>query len=169
MQSRRNMQDLTTPRGSLARAPSALRSGLGSWVSDHHDYVWARLPFVVSMAAAVARARGDTMSRELTDGLRQLYTALVSHLDREERFFERPGRTNAVEWVGADLHADHLAVCSMLASIRDVAAPLFSTRKDASPRERALCDELARLDAHLSTQIELEELFVIDQLEGWIK
>jgi iron-sulfur cluster repair protein YtfE (RIC family) len=142
-----------------------MRSALDTWVSDHHDYVWARLPFVVPMAAAVAHARRDAMSRELADKLHELYTSLVLHLDREERFFDRGGSTSAVEWVGADLHADHLAVCSMLSRIRDLAAPLF-TRKDASPLERTLCNELARLDAHISTQIELEELFVIEQLEG---
>lgn len=137
--------------------------GLDRWVSDHHDYVWARMPFVVPMAAAVARRRNDPRSHELADALRVLYRSLVAHLDREERFFEKAGRANAVDWVGADLHADHLMVCTMLDRIRELAASLH---EGTSPLERELYAELARLDAHLSTQIEIEELIVIDQLEG---
>ncbi len=140
--------------------------GLGRWVSDHHDYVWARMPFVVPMAAAVARRRNDAMAQELADTLRLLYASLVAHLDREERFFARSGRANAVEWVGADLHADHMMVGSMLDRIRQLATSLLAKHESSSPLERGLYAELACLDAHLSTQMELEELIVIDQLEG---
>ena len=123
-------------------------------VANHHDYVWARLPFVVPMAIAAARRRGDRTTRELARLIVELQPLLLGHLDREEALLAH--RASATTRMRDGMHADHLAVIALIDHIRFVAAE-YQARAGADPTERALYLELARLDDHVHAQIAIEE------------
>lgn len=126
-------------------------------VVHHHDYVWARLPFLVPMAIAAARRRGDSTAHELARLLRDLRPLLLGHLDREERLLGGTEPASVVTRIRDGMHSDHLVVAALLDHIRDVAGDGFHARDGADPTERALYLELARLDEHVQAQITLEE------------
>jgi hypothetical protein len=116
---------------------------------DDHDYLWARLPFIVPMALAIARRRGDAGARAIARDVLALRTIVLDHLSREEQALVR----QTARTIRDRLHDDHLAVASLLASLREEVA-----RKPADDAtERALFAELARLDARLVAQIPAEE------------
>lgn len=128
-------------------------------IAAQHDYVWARLPYLVPMAAKVARLCGpDDGSADLVGLLVQLRLLLLDHLDREEHMLSvlddesDPGRV--IDCIAA-LHAEHLAVCHLLERIRT----LWSLDHHAADgaTERALHHELGLLDDHVRKQIALEE------------
>lgn len=124
-------------------------------VADHHDYVWARLPFVVPMAIAAARRRGDRTTRELARLIVELQPLLLGHLDREEALLAH--RASATTRMRDGMHADHLAVIALIDRIRSVAGIDYQTRAGADPTELALYVELALLDDHVQAQIAIEE------------
>jgi len=124
-------------------------------IVHHHDYVWARLPFVVPMALAAARGRGDRTGDELARLIVELGPLLLGHLDREERVLLDP--TSVTTRIREGMHADHVRVTDLIDHIRNLAGHDYHARTDASPTERALYLELARLDQHVQAQITLEE------------
>lgn len=128
--------------------PSLPPSLLDTMVAYHHDYVWARLPFVVPMAITAARRRGDPTARELARLMVELRPLLIDHLEREERMDLAPATTT--------LHAEHVAVTSLLDHIREIAGGDYRA-PSTDPTVNALYLELARLDEHLDAQIALEE------------
>lgn len=119
-------------------------------IADHHDYVWARLPFIVPMAVAVARRTGDRMARELAQMTVELRPLLLGHLEREERLLVAPSVAESDR-----LRAEHLAVTSLLQLIRGATG--LAEHGFADPTARALHSELAALDEHLAAQIALED------------
>ena len=123
----------------------------------HHDYVWARLPFLAPMAIAAARRRGDSTARELARLLVDLRPLLLGHLDREERLLGGSDTASVTTRIREGMHSDHVVVAALLEHIRDVAGGGFHARDGADPTERALYLELARLDEHVQAQITLEE------------
>ncbi len=126
-------------------------------VANHHDYVWARLPFVVPMAIAAARRRGDGTAHELARSIVELQPLLLGHLDREEALLAHRASASVTTRIRDGMHADHLAVISLIDHIRFVAGSEYQARAGADPTERALYLELARLDDHVQAQIALEE------------
>jgi iron-sulfur cluster repair protein YtfE (RIC family) len=138
------------------RAPVAPPTLLDDAVANHHDYVWARLPFVVPMAIAAARRRGDGTAYELARSIVELQPLLLGHLDREEALLAHRASASVTTRVRDGMHADHLAVIALIDHIRFVAAE-YQARAGADPTERALYLELARLDGHIQAQIALEE------------
>lgn len=121
-------------------------------VVEHHDYIWARLPFVIPMALAVARRRGDPRSHALARALVALRPMVLDHLSREEHALA----LRAARAIGDRLHADHVALGTMLAHLREDAAGA-SSGQEQEATERRLFAELAQLDLHLAEQIALEE------------
>lgn len=119
---------------------------------DHHDYIWARLPFVIPMALAVARRRRDPRSHALARDLVALRPVVLDHLAREEQALA----LRSAHTICDRLHADHVALGNMLAHLRDDAADASSGREQEAT-ERRLFTELARLYLHLEDQIALEE------------
>jgi hypothetical protein len=119
----------------------------------HHDYVWARIPFLAPMAAAVARYRPNAAN--VARRLRGLATLLLRHLGEEEQFLAGDADA-AVSLIGNGMMGEHLMISTALDEIRDAAArwPV------QSELERRLGSELALLDEHLQAQIALEEQFV---------
>lgn len=138
------------------RAPVAPPTLLDDAVANHHDYVWARLPFVVPMAIAAARRRGDGTAYELARSIVELQPLLLGHLDREEALLAHRASASVTTRVRDGMHADHLAVIALIDHIRFVAAE-YQARAGADPTESALYLELARLDGHIQAQIALEE------------
>ncbi|CAN5535796.1 hypothetical protein BH11MYX1_BH11MYX1_47430 [soil metagenome] len=126
-------------------------------VMHHHDYVWARLPFVVPMAIAAARRRGDGAAHELARPVRVLQPLLLDHLDREEAMLVHRTAASVTTRIREGMHADHLAVGTVIEQIRAVAGRDYQTRAGAESTERALYLELARLDDHVRAQIAIEE------------
>ncbi|CAN5703367.1 hypothetical protein BH11MYX1_BH11MYX1_33830 [soil metagenome] len=126
-------------------------------VMNHHDYVWARLPFVVPMAIAAARRRADGTADELAHLVRVLRPLLLAHLDREEAMLVDRSAASVTARIRDGMHADHLAVSAVIDQIRAAAGSDYRTRDGAEPTERALYLELAQLDAHVRAQIVIEE------------
>lgn len=123
-------------------------------VVEHHDYIWARLPFIVPMALAVARRRADHDADALVRDLFALHPIVLDHLSREERALAQ-GSARAIR---DRLHDDHLAVAELLAHLRVNAAEVAAHDTDATAH--VLLAELAQLDACLADQIALEELLL---------
>jgi iron-sulfur cluster repair protein YtfE (RIC family) len=126
-------------------------------IMEHHDYVWARLPFVPPMAIAVARRRREPSTDELVRLVIKLQTLLLDHLAREERSLARAAASTMV-WGGDRMHTDHVSIGSILDRIHEIAAACqLNARPGVADLERAFCNELALLRAHVTSQIGLEE------------
>jgi hypothetical protein len=130
----------------------------GAWrehLVERHDYAWARLPFVVPMALAVKRRRGDRRGHAIARDVVALSSIVLDHMAREERALAR----HEARAIRERLHDDHVAVAGLLASLREEATD--TSTEDAT--ERALFAELARLDAELAAQIAAEERLLAAQ------
>lgn len=127
-------------------------------IMAHHDYVWARLPFLAPMATAIARTRphaGNVARR-----IRGLGSLLLGHLGEEERLLAGDS-TAAVSLIGNGMMGEHLMISTALDEIRDAVARW----PDPNELERRLGSELALLDEHLQAQIALEEMLVATRLD----
>ncbi len=121
-------------------------------IMEHHDYVWARLPFVPAMAIAIARRRRDSSTDELARLVIELQGMVLDHLAREERSLAGQDRA------GDQLHADHVSIGLMLGRIHALAASCQCSAEPAiTDLERAFRNELALLYEHVTSQIGLEE------------
>jgi hypothetical protein len=123
----------------------------------HHDYVWARLPFLAPMAVAIARHR--PRAANVARRIRGLGSLLLGHLHEEERLLTGDA-TAAVSLIGNGMMGDHLMISTALDEIRDAVARWTCP----SELERHLGSELALLDEHLQAQIALEEMLVTTRL-----
>ena len=119
---------------------------------EHHDYIWARLPFVIPMALAVARRRGDHRSQALARNLVALQPIVLDHLAREERALA----LRSARAIRDRLHADHVDLAHVLVNVREDAAEACGG-PDREATERMLFAELALLDMHLVEQIAIED------------
>ncbi len=143
-------------RGATAPAPDAAA------IASNHDYIWARLPYLVPMAAKIAKQcrLGDRHCADRAVLVAELRSILLDHLDREEHLLsslvgEADPRLVAERISG--LHAEHHAVAALLDRIRALASVDRHTGDDACNAERALRDELAAMDDHVRRQIVIEE------------
>lgn len=128
-------------------------------ICDGHDPIWARLPFLVSMAAKVARGRGGGPGETdlLTCLLVELRSLLLDHLEREEHLIVGFADDHDGERVGDGvraLHEEHLAIGELLDRVR---LWLAGAGDAGSETERALHAELARLERHVRVQVLVEE------------
>ena len=135
---------------------------LEATVAAHHDYVWARLPYLVPMAAKVARhcRQGGDACATLAALVADLRSILLDHLDDEERILATLEREADADFVAeriAALHTEHLVVGTLLERIRAAAVIEPHVEGAACAAERALYRELALLDDHVRSQILLEE------------
>jgi hypothetical protein len=128
---------------------------LDQTILSDHDYVWARLPFVVPMAIAAARRRGDRAAHQLVQLVRILQPLLLDHLDREETMLLGEAAAKVAGPNHELLHEEHVAVTALIDQIRCAASAHNGTGDD--PTDRALHLELARLDTHVRAQIAVEE------------
>jgi hypothetical protein len=122
-------------------------------IMAHHDYVWARLPFLAPMAVAIARHR--PVAANVARRIRRLGSLLLGHLDEEERLLAGDA-TAAVSLIGNGMMGEHLMISTALDEIRDAVARWSNPNE----LERHFGSELALLDEHLQAQIALEEQLV---------
>lgn len=128
-------------------------------VAAHHDLLWARLPFLVPMAAKLAKNRcGDKGSYlEIVSLVVELKTLVLDHLEREEKTLSlacENGDANLLAESVDALHREHVAIRALLDRVRAAAIrPLVS----GCATERALHHDLERIDQHVRTHIIIEE------------
>lgn len=123
-------------------------------IMEHHDYVWARLPFVPSMAIALARRRRGPSTDELVRLVITLQRLLLDHLAREEGLL---ADKSAATWTDDRMRADHVSIGLMLDRIHEIAASCQCSVESGAALERTFCNELALLHEHVTSQIGLEE------------
>jgi iron-sulfur cluster repair protein YtfE (RIC family) len=144
---------------------------LDAMVASQHDYVWARLPYLVPMASKVARQcrHGGDGCAALASLVAELRSVLLDHLDHEERILSTlVGEADpklVMEGIAA-LHAEHREVVHLLEGIRQVGLVDKHACDGACAAERALHRELALLDDHVRWQIVLEERLLAARLAG---
>ncbi|HEY6039114.1 MAG TPA: hemerythrin domain-containing protein [Kofleriaceae bacterium] len=131
-------------------------------IMAHHDYVWARVPFLAPMGAAIARRRTGTGAEEVARRIRGLGALLLEHLGAEERLLTRRGAASAADWVGQGMIGDHLMIMTALDEIRDAVARW----SEPDRLECRLSRELELLDEHVHAQIALEEALVAARLDA---
>ena len=132
-------------------------------MAGYHEYVWARLPFLVPMAHRVA-ARCRESGRgceELAPLVGELRAVLLDHLEREQSILEElaaePDSSAIVEGIDR-LREEHREVARLLGRIRRAWRAGHRPEDDATcDTERALHRELALLDRHIRDQVVLEE------------
>lgn len=144
------------------RDDSAENDALNGLEARGHDYLWARLPFLVPMAAKIARASCGTSAAcgplaQLVDQLRSL---TLRHLDREERLL---ARLSALRDDGlmigelASLRAEHCELQDLLGRVCIIAGLPEAPAAGACPTIHAFHQELRSLDRHLREQIRIED------------
>ena len=143
-------------RGATALAPDAAA------IASNHDYIWARLPYLVPMAAKVAKQcrLGDRHCADRAALVAELRSILLDHLDREEHILSSLVGEADPQLVAErirGLHAEHQAVAALLDHIRALASLDRHAGDDACAAELALRNELAAMDAHVRLQIDAEE------------
>ena len=131
-------------------------------VSRHHAYLREAFPFLEPLAAKVARVHGDHEPRlhDILATFRALRAALEPHLDREEQVLFpaialRQPVASVVDEELAIMLADHLAVGTMLASLRSLTDE-FSPPDWACGSYRTLFSELCALEGDVLRHVHLE-------------
>tara|TARA_R110002096_G_scaffold16898_14_gene58201 strand:+ start:43637 stop:44356 length:720 start_codon:yes stop_codon:yes gene_type:complete len=134
----------------------ALRAHLAS---DHHDYVWARLPFLVPMVAKIARLSGTAPWTRLVVLVNRLHAVVLSHLDREEHMlarFDKESDKTLIDEQLATLRNEHDDIWHLLRQVCDAAEVLEPT-VEALSTVVAFREELHRIQQHLRTQMQIED------------
>lgn len=130
-------------------------------IDDHHDYVWARLPFLVPMAAKIAGTccgAGPQCTR-LAQLVDRLHAITLRHLDREEAILRNVGHLGSSEMVLEEitnLRGEHRQVWRTLTQVCEL-AEVSEAHVDACPTVHAFYEELRALDHHLRTQMHIED------------
>lgn len=131
-------------------------------MGKHHEYLRKVLPFLVPLAAKVARVHGDhnPKLRELDACVSELSNALIAHLDEEEQavFPALMARGTATEQSDKLLTAmmdEHLAVAALLERIR-AATDEFTLPDWACNSYRTLFKELAAMESDIFAHVHLE-------------
>jgi regulator of cell morphogenesis and NO signaling len=131
-------------------------------VEKHHGYLLKTFPFVLPLAAKVARVHGDhnPKLKDLFAAVSELVETLTDHLaDEENNLFpmlrraETPLETKTKEL--GKMHQEHLSVAKQLERIR-AAADDFSLPSWACNSYRTLFSELAVMEKDIFTHVHLE-------------
>ena len=138
-------------------------------VSTHHDYIWARLPFLIPMAAKLVRVCGQQADACacLAARVSELRTVLLDHLEREEQQLTtllHHRDADSVQQQLEEMHAAHLVVAALLRRVCEAAGLDQQPRPKACPTERALYAELGRINHHIRAQVALEERVLAPRL-----
>lgn len=128
---------------------------------DRHDYLWARLPFLVPMAAKISReccGAGVDCAR-LAALVDQLHSIVLAHLQHEERVLAGLSAAQDEQVSGqlAELRAEHERVLGLLEQVCTAAGLPRTPAEDACPTVHAFYEELERLDRYLRAQLLIED------------
>jgi regulator of cell morphogenesis and NO signaling len=131
-------------------------------VDRHHGYLRRQLPYLGPLVAKVAAVHGPKNEKlaELAETFRELAEALEPHLDREEEVLfpalvSRRPDAEVIRRELDDMHADHLAVGTLLARIR-AAADGFTTPEWGCNTYRVVSRELEALEGDILRHVHLE-------------
>lgn len=131
-------------------------------VTKHHAYLRQALPFIVPLAAKVARVHGEHNQKlpTLNAVVQTLDTALMPHLDQEEQelfpmLLEPSTKQEIVESEIQRMKVEHLAVGELLSRLRD-ASNDFAVPDWACTSYRTLFAELQRLELDILQHVHLE-------------
>ena len=148
--------DIDRPALQALSTPSLLEH----LIAVHYDYLWARLPFLVPMAAKMTRQPcGTGTCSDLAELVAELRTLVLDHLDREERALAAACGEPITEGVlarVAALHREHLAVERLLERVQASSGLSARLPPEACPTQRAFYAELDQISAHVRSQIEIE-------------
>jgi regulator of cell morphogenesis and NO signaling len=157
--------------GTVGAAKLSNADLIGHIVTKHHAYLRQALPFIVPLAAKVARVHGEHNPRLLTlsEVVHALDSALMPHLDQEEQdlFPLLLDATTTSETIESELRrmkAEHLAVGDLLNQLRD-AAEEFSVPDWACTSYRTLFAELERLELDILQHVHLENHVLAPRFE----
>jgi iron-sulfur cluster repair protein YtfE (RIC family) len=137
--------------------------------AEGHDYIWACLPFLVPMAAKLAKAccgSGPECAR-LGEIVAELRSVLLDHLAHDERTLAAmsdqrdPALTRACI---AEMHREHGMIKELLERARAAAGLPGVASADACPTERAFLRQLALLHDHVREQIWVEDQVLAPRL-----
>jgi iron-sulfur cluster repair protein YtfE (RIC family) len=153
----RRPDDIDRPALQALSTPS-LREHL---IAVHHDYLWARLPFLVPMAAKLTRqpCGAGTTCPDLAEIVAELRTLVLDHLDREEQVLVAACGEPITEGVLARiaaLHQEHLALERLLERVQVSSGLAARLPPEACPTQRAFYSELDQICVHVRSQIKIE-------------
>lgn len=130
-------------------------------VERHHAYLRQALPYVLPLAAKVARVHGERNPalEPLHQAVQALERALLPHLEQEEAELF-PGLVAGADagWARGALAAmfeEHVAVGQLLSTLRDLSGG-FSTPEWGCKTYRVLMHELEALEADVLRHVHLE-------------
>jgi regulator of cell morphogenesis and NO signaling len=130
-------------------------------VRRHHAYLREALPYVLPLAAKVARVHGERNPalEPLHQTMQALERALLPHLEQEETELF-PGLASGTEpaWARrqlASMFEEHVAVGLLLGTARDLSGG-FSTPEWGCKTYRVLMHELEALEADVLRHVHLE-------------
>lgn len=131
-------------------------------VDRHHGYLRRALPFVVPLAVKVADVHGEKNGKlaELRLVVTEIADALDPHLDQEEQVLfpaliaAQPDAA-LIQRELASMHADHLAVGTLLARMREL-SDAFTTPEWGCRSYRILMAELEALEGDVLRHVHME-------------
>jgi regulator of cell morphogenesis and NO signaling len=129
-------------------------------VGTYHESLRREIPDLIDLAGEVEKAHADhpRAPRGLSDHLRFMHAAVLSHLEKEEQALFPTIRAGLGATAAGPIrvmeleHEDH---GQALARIHELTGDL-TTPEGAGPAWRTLCRRLAELEAELREHIELE-------------
>lgn len=139
--------------------PASQMNGISD---EHHDFIWARLPFLVPIAAKIAQTCGGTGQAcfELAQLVERLRSVLLGHLDREEKLLSRI-RTSADDQLIIaqvdELRREHRDVQDLLERVCDSAGLPHMPPAHACPTVHAFYEELTGIARYVRSQIQVED------------
>jgi regulator of cell morphogenesis and NO signaling len=141
-------------------------------VSRHHAYLYDALPFLLRLAAKVARVHGEHNPKlpALHDAVALLATTLEAHAREEERslFPAMLAPNEEAVVVGLELDGvleEHLRVAEMLRDVHDLADG-FVAPEWACGSYRTLLAELAALELDTLRHVHLENHVLMPRFTG---
>jgi len=131
-------------------------------IASHHEYLRRALPFLVPLAAKVARVHGgeNPRLRDLDVVVRELHDALLPHLDREEdtlfpALMSKEPDPVLVQRELAEMMADHLEVAELIERMRN-ATEDYRLPAHACNSYRTLFAELEKMESDILRHVHLE-------------
>jgi regulator of cell morphogenesis and NO signaling len=169
------LEEAAAARGAApARDPRDLSTAelVAHVVERHHRYLREALPALRPLADKVARVHGPHEPRlvPLATTFRELADALEPHLDAEEQVLfpallaREPDRAVIARELAA-MHADHLAVGTLLGTLRALSDG-FTTPEWGCTSYRTLMAELEALEMDVLRHVHLENHVLMPRFAG---
>lgn len=142
-------------------------------VGRHHKYLQEAFPFLVPLAAKVARVHGphDPSLLDVRDAVEELSDLLLPHLEYEEKnVFPRLRGEEAksdpeLQQALADIRNEHLEVATLLEWLRDATGD-YALPEWACTSYRTLFRELEALEGDLFQHVHLEGHVLVPRFAG---